>query len=90
MANTLRWWLAVAMWRFQSSRFWILWRRWICGTNYMGGRSIDWTPTRCDECGWRGPERWCFHTYHGCAEDDVEPVDECPECGSDHLEFFHA
>ena len=48
-----------------------------------GGRHYDFTPVICDECGWIGPVRWCFHTYEddGSGE-DVDPVDECPECYS--------
>ena len=42
---------------------------------------------QCDDCGWRGMVKDCVHTYRGIAgsEGDVEPVDECPECGSDQL-----
>lgn len=79
--NVLRYSVARLMWLFQCSPLWVLWRRWICRTNYMGGRRIDWTPVVCEECGWRGPLRWTWHTYHGCDEEDVEPVDECPGCG---------
>ena len=77
--NHLRWLLAVIMWRFQCWGF----LRWFLP--YAGGRHIDWAPCRCEECGWRGPVRWAFHTYHGCGEDDVEPVDECPRCYSADL-----
>ena len=39
----------------------------------------------CERCGWVGPLRWAIHTYAGCGDDDVEPVDECPRCGSESL-----
>jgi len=41
---------------------------------------------KCEDCGWQGETREAVHTYHddGTGE-DVEPVDECPVCGSENL-----
>lgn len=51
---------------------------------WMWGRRDSPEPTRCDECGWRGPRRWTVHTYHDDgSHEDVEPVDECPVCGAE-------
>lgn len=85
--NRLRYWLACMLWRFQCSCFWSWWRWYVCRTNYMGGRRIDWMPVRCEECGWMGPLRWCYHGYAACGDDDVEPQDECPRCYSRLVEL---
>lgn len=81
--NRLRLLFAIVMWRVQCSFLWPLWRRWVLRTNFMGGRGIDWMPVRCEDCGWAGPLRWACHTYRGgfYDDDDVEPSDECPQCG---------
>jgi predicted Zn-ribbon and HTH transcriptional regulator len=75
IANLLRWWLARFLWAWQLR----------LGGGH--GRHVDWMPVECLECGWRGPERWLRHGYEndGTGE-DVEPVDYCPRCGSDHVE----
>jgi len=57
-------------------------------------RYDDPTPVRCSRCGWEGLVSECVHTYRGYSvrlsdetqDADVEPVDECPRCGSDWLE----
>lgn len=69
--NFLRYLFACFMWRLQC---WGLLNRRVCG------RLVDWAPVSCG-CGWRGPVRWLYHTYHGYL-DDWEPVSECPECGA--------
>jgi len=50
------------------------------------GRREDTTPVVCERCGWKGTVKDSVHTYHddGTGE-DVEPTDECPNCGSDNL-----
>jgi hypothetical protein len=89
MANCLRYVLACLMWSWQCSparRLLIRLLFWPCGV-VIGGRHVDWMPMRCEECGWRGPLRWTFHTYEddGSGE-DVTALDECPKCGSPDLE----
>jgi len=58
------------------------------------GRHEDPTPIKCEECGWEGQAKDAIHTYTGTGvyitdsgqpDEDVEPVDECPECGSENL-----
>lgn len=50
-------------------------------------RYDDPTPIQCEDCGWRGKVMDCIHTYYEIpgTEGDVEPADECPDCGSDNL-----
>jgi len=50
-------------------------------------RYDDTTPVYCEDCGWKGQVRDCVHTYRGIpgTGGDVEPVDECPKCGSENL-----
>lgn len=83
--NLLRHTLAVVMWWLQGHGYGRNWLYHLCRWPYYGGRRFDWEPVYCDPadegCGWRGPRRWTFHTYHGCGDDDVEPADECPVCG---------
>ncbi len=82
MLNLLRVFLAMVMWRLQRSAI----LRWLWGWgNLAGGRHVDWQPYRCEECGWTGPLRWCWHTYGDGGDGDAEPVDECRKCGSDKL-----
>jgi len=52
-------------------------------------RRDDPTPVKCNRCGWTGMIKDMAHTYRddGSGE-DVEPVDECPECGTDDIEEF--
>jgi len=49
---------------------------------------------KCEECGWQGKIKEAIHTYCGTGayvtpdgnyDEDIEPVDECPECGSENL-----
>jgi hypothetical protein len=56
---------------------WVAWRN-----AFAWGRRECPEPVVCEECGWAGPRRWVFHAYQddGSGE-DVEPVDECPNCG---------
>lgn len=80
--NFLRYHLARFMWWVQCFRRWhILYH--LCHWPYHGGRHFDWMPCRCEDCGWRGPLRWTFHTYRACGDDDTEPSDECPVCFSE-------
>jgi hypothetical protein len=46
-------------------------------------RQTDPTPVVCERCGWKGQQKDAIHTYQddGTGE-DVEPCDECPECGA--------
>lgn len=48
-----------------------------------GGRREDTNPIICPCCLWAGMRRWAFHGYASVDGEDVEPVDECPRCGSD-------
>ena len=56
-------------------------------------RRTDPTPVKCEDCGWQGLAKDAVHTYRGIGifftpdgyDEDVEPVDECPECGSENL-----
>jgi hypothetical protein len=50
---------------------------------FLWGRHDSPAPTVCWECGWAGPLRRAVHTYAACDVDDVEPVDECPQCGKE-------
>lgn len=44
------------------------------------GRRYDGRPSKCS-CGWYGPTKEAKHTYwRGFDPDDVELVDECPDC----------
>ena len=46
--------------------------------------SHDVTAVRCNRCGWTGKVKDLVHGYYPVDDDgDVEPVDECPACGSD-------
>jgi hypothetical protein len=47
------------------------------------GRHTDPRPVLCPLCLWGGARRWLYHTYGPCGVDDVEPVDECPRCGTE-------
>lgn len=60
----------------------------------MESRYNDKTPVRCEACGWQGRVMDCKHGYSssgginppwGEPVGDVEPMDYCPECGSDNL-----
>jgi len=53
------------------------------------GRHDDPTPVKCNRCGWHGQIKDMIHDYRddGSGE-DVEAVDECPECGTDDVEEF--
>ena len=57
-------------------------------------RHDDPTPIKCEDCGWQGLAKDAVHTYRGTGvqitmngqyDEDVEPVDECPECGNENL-----
>ncbi len=85
-------WLLIPWWmmRFVFAWCWMLLARVIdrkiayWDGHFVGwGRHDDPTPVVCERCLWTGPLRWTIHTYHACGDDDVEPVDECPRCGSD-------
>lgn len=84
--NFLRYHLARFMWWLQDygrcdrNHNWLYF---LCRWPYHGGRHYDWQPVTCEECGWRGPRRWCWHTYSSCGDDEVEPCDECPGCGQE-------
>jgi hypothetical protein len=79
MINYLRWWMAKFLWIYQLR------------LGGDGGRHVDWTPAECLACGWRGSVRWLWHGYQddGTGE-DVEPVDECPKCGSDDVKEYYS
>jgi len=47
------------------------------------GRHTDPDPVLCPLCLWGGARRWLVHTYAMCSEEDVEPIDECPRCGTE-------
>lgn len=66
---------------FQYARLYA-WLFYVCGGR-GGGRHSDPDAIRC-EFGWGGMRRWAVHTYgdDGTGE-DVEPVDECPDCGEE-------
>jgi len=49
------------------------------------GRHDDPRLVRCESCGWRGQLKDCVHGYAPVPPDDVEPMDYCPECGSDQI-----
>lgn len=85
MKNFIRYWFARFMWRLQCRKLHLC-RKLGINLGYCGGRRVDWIPMICEECGWRGPLRWCYHTYgdDGSGE-DVEPVDECPHCFREDL-----
>jgi rRNA maturation endonuclease Nob1 len=54
----------------------------------MESRNTDTTIVECEDCGWRGMAKDCYHTYRGYGHGesaDVEPIDECPKCGSWNL-----
>ena len=46
------------------------------------GRHTDPWPVKCEECGHVGQRRSMVHgyTFH---DDEAEPQDECPKCGSE-------
>jgi uncharacterized Zn finger protein len=46
------------------------------------GRREDPSPIECRQCGWTGRVMDAVHTYQPDGMDDVEPVDNCPQCGS--------
>ena len=53
-------------------------------------RYDDPTPVRCEECGWQGPIKDCYHGYFSYpvndkGDFDTEPMDYCPKCNSDQL-----
>ena len=56
----------------------------------MNGRHDDPTAARCHRCGWVGTVAGCIHSYKAFHDNgggiEVEPVDYCPNCGSDELE----
>ena len=48
------------------------------------GRRTDPREAWCSHCAWMGPAMDAEHGYRPTAEPgDVEPVDTCPECGSE-------
>lgn len=49
----------------------------------MKGRHSDPQPISCHRCTWAGPRKKAIHGYHWNGIDDMEPVDECPVCGSE-------
>ena len=49
---------------------------------FMWGRHQSPKAVFCERCGWAGPYRWLVHGYAPLGDDDVEPQDECPRCGS--------
>ena len=49
-------------------------------------RQDDTTLIKCNDCDWIGMVIDCRHGYEANVSGDVEPVDYCPECGSDQLE----
>lgn len=76
--------------------YWLwLWYSWIfvlwigkkTGHRYWwnAGRRSDGDPTVCDNCGWVGRVRECVHTYENDGAGDVEPIEECPKCGSNSV-----
>ena len=84
-----RYWLADAWWHLWH--WWLVWKhrdkrgdsfyRWYVMPGR--GRHSDVDPIICPVCFWAGPIRWLVHGYGPCGEDDVEPVDECPRCGTE-------
>ena len=56
-------------------------------------RNEDPAWVECEDCHWIGQVKDCVHTYRedgttmpdGSPTGEVEPVDECPECGSQNL-----
>jgi Zn finger protein HypA/HybF involved in hydrogenase expression len=53
----------------------------------MESRYEDCQHIKCEDCGWTGRVSECYHGYTNPAMEhiDVEPIDMCPECGSDNL-----
>lgn len=51
-----------------------------------GGRHDSLRIVRCGACDHRCLEKDCAHTYQDDGDGDVEPVDECPRCGSGDTE----
>lgn len=49
----------------------------------LGGRRYDWWPVRCHECGLVMRTKDAYHGYQDDGMGDVEPVDECPRCGTE-------
>ena len=37
---------------------------------------------KCGKCGWEGWSALMYHGYEACGQDDVEPVDFCPNCNT--------
>ncbi len=52
---------------------------WYWAYKGLAGRREDPTPLIC-ECGWVGMRRQAVHGYAACGNDEVEPMDYCPEC----------
>jgi hypothetical protein len=48
----------------------------------MESRYTDRSPIVCTECSWKGRVQDCIHGYEQIGEDEVEPMDYCPNCGS--------
>ncbi len=70
------------VWRFIRLRNKVE-RHWLKFAAFGWGRRESPEPIMCRCCLWAGMVRWTVHTYTACGEDDVEPVDECPRCGSE-------
>lgn len=51
----------------------------------MCGRRNDPTEVECQDCGWKGQRKDMVHDYAQIDEEEVEPIDECPECGSEDV-----
>jgi hypothetical protein len=92
LANMMRALFAIAWtfawgtlrWLFHKPRGWTFWqwRR----MAFAWGRHESPKAAYCEQCGWIGPYRWLVHGYAGCGNDDVEPIDECPRCGSTDMD----
>jgi rRNA maturation endonuclease Nob1 len=51
----------------------------------MPDRTEDTTKVECMDCKWEGQAKDCIHDYGRTYPDSVEPVDYCPNCGSQAL-----
>lgn len=76
-------WFFAIVWTFVWG--WIRWLRSPGPLAWLWGRQSSPEPYLCEDCGWRGPLRWTVHEYERCGDEDVEPVDLCPACGSEDL-----
>lgn len=79
-------WVFAWLWTQAWGRYRILqlprgeWNRITC---WMWGRWESPEPVMCPYCLWAGPERWLYHGYAACGDDDVEPMDYCPRCDNE-------